>query len=95
MTIYSVTEWRNNAAQAFFFDDSRVDQTAAFEVAYATLCKRASEMPNTTLNINVDPTLIVSVKERFGTYHDGAQCWKKLLTRPPCRIDRCVTLVLR
>jgi hypothetical protein len=91
--IYWVSEWFGNDEQTFFFDTSKVDQGVPFEATYAALCAAASCLPDKTLFVNRDESLINSVSDRFGKYQDGERCWTRLHALLPCQVDERVTLV--
>ena len=87
--IYAVNEWFNGSEHNFFlFDESKVDPSKPFEVAYLDLLKKAAATPRKSITTGLSGAL----DERCGNYQDSMPCWERLHAKPPCQVDASVTV---
>jgi hypothetical protein len=90
--IYLVKEWYDSDCGLHYFDDSKVDPSKPFEVAYLKLLQKAAQSSHQWHEPN--RAELATIDDRFGTYQDGSPEWERLCTHPPCHVDIQVTLTM-
>ena len=88
--IYSVTEWHDNDSERFFFDDSKVNPSEPFEVAYLNFLQLAAAGQLAFIRVRSCP----KIQDRFNKYQNSMPCWERLKAKPPCKVDIEVKLVM-
>lgn len=86
--IYHVVERIGHDCMAFFFDANKIDPTKPFEAAYLELLQHAAAAPDKSIQTDLPGAL----RERCGRYQEGARPWTRLLRKPPCKVDKSVTV---